>query len=360
MSAVSKCNHVIDPFATQALGNSELIVPQLGFGGGTLGDPNQVTSEEQAQATLATAYDLGIRYFDTAPWYGLTKSERRMGKFFQQHPRDTFTVNTKVGRIFSATDNLDPLLSQRWQGGLPYALRFDYTREGFQRSYADSLQRLCLDKVDVLTVHDLDYKFHLTDEGVDARLDELDQGGGFAWLQQLKASGEIKAIGAGVNQAPMIPKLVSRFQGWDYFLVAMPYTLLDQPVLDGLFDLCDAQNISIIIGAVFASGILATGVQENAIYAYKPADRRVVEKVQAIESVCQRYGIPLGAAALQFPLGHPIVAAVIPGANSPEIVKANLAWLQVAIPEDFWQELKALKLLRSDAPVPEAGKQNEN
>lgn len=344
-------NHTIDPFCKRPLGQSGLQVPQLGFGGGTLGDPVEVISEEQAQQTLATAYDLGISFFDTAPWYGLTKSEHRIGTFLRQKPRDSFVLNTKVGRVFSRPDDLTSFSQDRWAGGLPFQLRFDYTRDGFQRSYEDSLQRLGLNAIDSLAVHDLDYKFHLDHDGVNGYLDQLDRGGGFEWLLEMKARGEVKAIGAGVNQAEMIPKFLQRFQGWDFFLVAMPYTLLDQLALDGAFDLCDQHNISVIIGAVFASGILATGVKNDATYGYKPAEDKVVDKVRRIETICGRYGIPLGAAALQFPLKHPLVAAVIPGSNSPKHVRMNLDWNQIEIPQDFWSELKSEGLLRKDAPT---------
>ena len=352
MHSSAKYDQCIDPFALQQLGRSTLSVPQLGFGGGTLGDPNEVISEEQAQATIGAAYNNSVRYFDTAPWYGLTKSEHRLGHFLRQKPRDSFAINTKVGRIFSRPDNPDTFSFPRWKGGLPFEFRFDYTREGFQRSYEDSLQRLGLNRLDALTIHDLDHKFHGTKDVVQAKLDELEKGGGLDWLLERRKSGEIKAIGAGVNETVMVPKLLERFDGFDYFLVAMPYTLLDQPALDETFDLCRDHGVSVIIGAVFASGILATGVTENAIYRYLPADEAIVKKVKAIQSVCDRHGIPLGAAALQFPLGHPSVVSVIPGCNSPEIVKTNLEWIQTPIANEFWNELKAEGLLRQDAPTP--------
>jgi D-threo-aldose 1-dehydrogenase len=343
----------IDPFKTRKLGNSDLMVPCFGFGGGTLGDPNEVTSDEQAQATLAVAYDAGIRYFDTAPWYGLTKSEHRMGQFLRNQPRDSFCLNTKVGRVFRRPDNPETFSQDRWKGGFPFDLRFDYTRNGLQRSYEDSLMRLGMNRVDSLAIHDLDFKFHKTEEGVAASLDELEKGGGFEWLLDMKARGEIKAIGAGVNQAEMIPKFLERFEGIDWFLVAMPYTLLDQPALDGVFELCENRGVSVIIGAVFASGILATGVTGKAIYSYLPADQAVVTKVKAIQAIADRYGVPLGAAALQFPLWHPVVVSVIPGSNSPEIVKSNINWMSIEIPKEFWSELKTEGLLREDAPVGE-------
>jgi len=352
MSPLTNPENRIDPFARKALGSSELMAPQLGFGAGTLGDPTEIISADQAYGTLSAAYESGIRYFDTAPWYGLTKSERRVGDFLKRQKRASFAVNTKVGRVFREQDEVAAFLKDRWKGGLPYAFDFDYTRSGFQQSFEDSLRRLGLGSVDALAVHDLDLKFHKTETGVANRLDELEAGGGFQWLLDRKQAGDIKAIGAGVNEAAMIKRFVERFEGWDYFLVAMPYTLLDQPALDEAFSLCEERGISVIIGSVFASGILATGPKESAIYAYRPAELAAIEKTRRIEEICNRYAVPLGAAALQFPLWHKVVDSVIPGGNSPGIVQTNLDWLQTSIPVDLWGELKASGLIRKDAPTP--------
>jgi len=342
----------LDPFSLRQLGDSGLSVPALGFGGGTLGDPTEIISEDQAAATLDAAYRNGIRYFDTAPWYGLTKSEHRIGHYLRQKHRDSFSLNTKVGRVFSRPDDPETFHQDRWKGGLPFQLRFDYSRDGFQRSYEDSLQRLGLNSVDSLVVHDLDYKFHEDDAGVNRCLDQLEIEGGIDWLVERKSSGEIKAIGAGVNQSVMIPKLIERFTDWDFFLVAMPYTLLEQTALEKGFELCQKHNISVIIGAVFASGILAGPINPSSCYGYQPAEQTILEKARAIENVCNRYDVPLGAAALQFPLGHSVVASVIPGANRPDIVETNLKWIRAPIPSELWQELKAEKLIHPEAPTP--------
>ncbi len=342
----------IDPFFLNSLGNSDLRIPSLGFGGGTLGDPNEIISEQQAHETIEAAYEKGIRFFDTAPWYGLTKSEHRIGQYLRQKPRDSFCLNTKVGRIFSRPDKPKSFQQERWTGGLPFQLRFDYTRSGFQRSYEDSLQRLGLNTVDSLTVHDLDYKFHQDDEGVNRYLDQLSGDGGIDWLVQQRARGEIRAIGAGVNQTIMIPKLLERFEDWDFFLLAMPYTLLDQTAIGEAFELCQKHRVSIIIGAVFASGILAGPINSKSIYAYQPAERSILERARKIEKVCQRHNVPLGAAALQFPLGHPLVASVIPGANRLDIIETNLNWMREPIPAELWADLKTEGLIHSESPTP--------
>ena len=345
----------MDPLVTRPVGRAGTHVTQLGFGGGTLGDPDEVTRDSQAMDTLAAAWDAGIRYFDTAPWYGNTKSEHRLGQFLRNRPRDEFVLSTKVGRLYSRP--ADPAryheteYAARWKGGLPFVLRFDYTREGIERSYADSLQRLGMNRADFLVIHDVDPRHQKGEEGVARCLEQLDAGGGFAALAAMRARGEISAIGAGVNHVGMIPRFVERFD-MDYFLVAMPYTLLDQEVLDGEFQLCEEHGVSVVIGAVFASGILATGVREHAQYRYQSAPAPVRGRVSRIEAVCERHGVPLGAAALQFPLGHPCVASVIPGANAPGQVQENLASFRHEVPQAFWEELRDQGLIHPLAPLP--------
>lgn len=328
--------------------------PQLGFGGGTLGDPNEIVSETQSFETLNEAYRSGITYFDTAPWYGVGKSEHRLGTFLRNQPRKSFSINTKVGRYLTRPENLDAFSQNRWAGGLPFEVNFDYTAEGFRRSYRESLLRLSLNRVDSLVIHDLDHKFHGSMERVDARFKELTDGGGFEYLKSLKDGGEIQAIGVGINFAELMPRFLEHFD-IDFFLVAMPYTLLDQPALDEGLPLCESRGVSVVSGAVFASGILATGVKSNPLYGYRPAEDEIISRVRSMEQVCERYHIPLGAAALQFPAGHPSVVSVIPGMNSPEIVSTNLDWFQLDIPDDLWSELKAEGLLRADVPTPKAG-----
>ena len=338
--------------AKRRIGRTSLEVTELGLGGGPLGDPDEIISEAQAEATLRAAYDAGVRMFDTAPWYGNTKSEHRVGHFLRQCPRADFRLTTKVGRIYSRPADPAGFDFPRWKGGLHFDLRFDYTRDGILRSYEQSLQRLGINTVDALVIHDLDWRHQRDEEGVKAGFRQLIDGGGYAALDELRSSGEIKAIGAGMNFTGLIPRFLE-YCDLDYFLMAMPYTLLDQAALDEDLPLCEARGVSIVIGAVFASGILATGPSEGALYAYQPAEDDVITKARGIASVCERHGVPLPAAALQFPLHHPAVATVIPGANSPEQVVANVAAMNHNIPSDLWAELQAEGLLREDAPTPQ-------
>jgi D-threo-aldose 1-dehydrogenase len=203
----------------------------------------------------------------------------------------------------------------------------------------------------MLAIHDIDISQHGSAEKVEEHFRELTTGGGWRALEELKAAGEIKAIGCGVNELGTIPQILNRGDV-DFFLVAMPYTLADQPALDSEFTLCAKRGVAIVIGAVFASGILATGPTPESRYAYRPAPDAMKHKVARIEAVCRRYAVPLPAAALQFPLGHPLVAAIIPGAHSVDVLKQNLAFAQHVIPSDLWAELKAEGLLRCDTPTP--------
>ena len=347
----------MDPFETSPIGRTALRAPRLGFGAGTLGDPFEVIPEHQADLTLECAYAAGITYFDTAPWYGNGKSEQRLGRVLQTKPRAEFKVSTKVGRVYRRPADVATFSQSRWLGGLPFDLRFDYSRDGILRSYEQSLLRLGLNKVDALVVHDLDFKHHKVEETVAQHLSRLDEGGGHAALQALKRSGDIDAIGVGINHVGMIPRFLARFE-IDFFLVAMPYSLVDQDALDEELPLCEEKGVSVVIGAPFASGILAAGMDgakgpvPSARYGYQPADERISAKVRAIREVCDRHRVPLGAAALQFPFGHPSVRMVIPGPNSAEQVRSNLAWMRARIPGDLWAELKQAGLLRPDAPVP--------
>jgi len=340
----------MDPFARRRLGRTQVEVTQLGFGGAGLGDLFEVIPEAQAAATLQAAWDAGIRYYDTAPWYGLTQSEHRFGRALYRQPRRDFVLSTKVGRTLHPVHDSENFDRGMWSGGLPFRVQFDYSYDGVMRSFEDSLQRLGLSRIDLLLIHDLDLQYHKTNARVEARLTELHNGGARA-LAELKAAGRIGGFGAGINERGMIPRFLDLIDV-DFFLVAMPYTLLDQQVLDREFPRCTERGIGFVIGAVFASGILATGAVQGARYAYAPAAPEILAKVARIEAVCDRHGVPMAAAALQFPFGHPSVASVVPGSLAPEHVTSNVAAFRHPIPPALWAELKHEGLLRADAPTP--------
>lgn len=335
---------------TRRIGGTDVAVTVLGFGGAPLGELFETVPEERAQATLAQAWSSGIRFYDTAPWYGHGLSEHRLGHALRQRPRDEFVLSTKVGRVYSRPRDPADFSTEPWVGGLPFELRFDYGHDGIMRSYEDSLLRLGVNRADVLVIHDLDAGYHQPAEVLEAHRRHLEDSG-WAALESLRGDEEIRGIGAGINDAAMMGYFLERFD-LDFFLVAMPYTLLDQGPLEHELETCRRRGIGVVVGSPFASGILATGPVEGAVYNYAPADADVLEKTRRIEDTCRRHGVSLQAAALQFPLGHPAVAAVIPGVSEPSLVDANLRNLRVPIPHDLWRELKDEELLARDAPLP--------
>ncbi|MBM4076175.1 MAG: aldo/keto reductase, partial [Planctomycetes bacterium] len=284
--------------STRTLGRTKARLTRMGLGTAPLGDLFETISESQAQETFQTAWQAGVRYFDTSPFYGYTKSEHRLGYFLRQQRRDEFVISTKVGRVFRPARNPATFKSGIWSGGLPFEFDYDYSHDGIMRSYEDSLQRLGLPSIDLLLIHDLDFWFHQNEARVRAYLSQLFTSGWKA-LERLRSNGEICGIGAGINELGMIPRFLDLID-LDFFLVASPYNLLTQDVLDEEFPKCAERGVEIVIGAVFASGILATGPVSGAKFAYSPASEQILEKTRRIKEVCDRHSVPLGAAAMQF------------------------------------------------------------
>ena len=338
------------PLNRRQVGKSAAVVTELGLGCVSMGELYRRLDEATCQEVLQAAWDAGVRFFDTSPFYGRGLSELRLGHFLRQQRRDEYLLSTKVGRVLTPSPDPEHFDGAPWVGGLPFDLRFDYSYDGIRRSFEDSLQRLGLTSVDILVVHDLDFWHHRTEPGVNAYLGQLFTSGWRA-LDELRSSGAIKAIGAGINETGMIPRFLDLVD-LDFFLVALNYTLLDQQVLDEEFPRCEELGVGAVVGAVFASGILATGPIEGAVYRYAPATPEILEKTRRIEEVCGRHGVPLRAAAVQFSLAHPIVAAIIPGALEAAQARSNAALLEHPIPTAMWDELKAEELVRRDAPVP--------
>ena len=334
----------------KVLGKTGVEVTEIGFGCAPIGDLFTAVSAEKVNKTLETAWSTGIRYFDTAPYYGHGKSEHRLGEFLRSKNKDQFIVSTKVGRVLEPTGRSPTPESDIWINPSPYRIKFDYTYDGIMRSYEDSLQRLALGYVDLLLIHDLDTQYHQTEERVTALMYEMASSGWRA-IEELKSCGAIKGIGAGINYSGLIPRFLD-LMDLDFFLVAGDYNLLDQNVLDEEFPRCNETGVKIVVGALFASGILATGVNPNATYRYEPPPLEIINKVIKIEKLCKDYNINLATAALQFPLAHPLVIAEIPGANDPHFVTENAKKLAIPIPSEFWSQLKKENLLREDAPIP--------
>jgi D-threo-aldose 1-dehydrogenase len=340
----------MDPFQRRKLGRSKIMLPQMGFGGAPLGDLFTKVTDAEAEATLVTAWESGIRYYDTAPWYGRGQSEHRIGRHLYHRPRHEALLSTKVGRVLRAPARPETFDRGDWSGGLSYDIRFDYSYDGIMRSYEDSLQRLGMNRIDILIIHDLDFWFHKTEALVSAYLAQLATSG-YRALASLKDQGLIGAIGAGINELGMIPRFLELFD-LDFFMLAMRYTLGEQDTLDKELPLCIARGAGIVIAGVFSSGLYATGPIPGAKYNYSDATPEQLDRARKIEAVCKRHEVPLAAAALQFPLHHPAVAMVIPGGFRPDHVTTNLGLFRQEIPSALWAELKHEELLRKDAPTP--------
>lgn len=319
--------------------------PEIGLGCAHLGNLFERVPTALALETVDAAWDAGIRYFDTAPWYGHGLSELRLGTALRDRPRDDYYLSTKVGRTYAVgapgADNRGP-----WLDGLDMAVTYDYSSKGFERSVEQSVLRLGIARHDALVIHDLDRGHH--GERFERHLDDL-LSSGLPRLQAMQAEGAIGAIGMGMNDLSDFETLASRVDV-DFFLVAMPYTLLDQRALRGPMRTCLERGIGVVIGAPFASGILATN-DVAGTYGYGEAASDVRERAEAIARLCARHDVPLPAAALRFPRLHPAVRAIIPGATRPEHVRANVANASVAIPPALWHDLKSDGLIDPDAPT---------
>jgi len=318
----------------------------LGFGSAPLGNYLRPLSEEDCDATLRAAWDAGLRYYDTAPFYGLGLSEMRVGRLLQQMPRDEFVVATKVGRVLNPCEP-DEVNGFFFVDTPQVRFEYDYTYDGVMRSYEESLERLGLDRVDVLYVHDVDAFAHGGREGSERAIQGLIETGGWRALTELRDSGAVAAIGAGVNEWEPCARLLELVDP-DLFLLAGRYTLLEQEPLETLFPQCAEQGVGIVIGGPYNSGILAGLSTWN--YAEAPQD--IVERVRALESACRKHGVPLIRAALHFVAAHPLVVSVIPGGQNVSETRHNASLLNEPVPVGLWRDLKEQNLIHPDSPVP--------
>jgi D-threo-aldose 1-dehydrogenase len=342
---------VSDKVALRAGAARPVEVTRMGFGGAPLGNLYRRVEESDAQAALQAAFDSGMRFFDTAPQYGLGISERRFGEAIARFGRGEIVLSTKVGRLLEdcAPEEVTPAAFV----DVPQKrIVYDYTYDGVMRSHEASLARLGVESIDVLLVHDVDVFTHGTRAASDAKVRELFDGGGYRALEELRAAGRVKAIGAGVNEWQVCETLLG-LGDFDTFLLAGRYTLLEQEALDSFLPLCIKRDVGIILGGPYNSGILAIGAVEGARYNYAPAPPEILERVRRIEAVCAAHGVRLIEAALQFVMGHPAVKTVIPGAVNAAEVEANVALFSRKLPANLWSDLKTAGLLRADAPTPE-------
>ena len=332
-------------FATHALPRSGLAMTTLGLGCSQLGGLYKPMSTAEANALLEWAWDAGIRYFDTAPFYGYTLSERRVGQSLQMRQRERYVLSTKVGRLMRPDDTVQPG-DDNWAQPLPFRPRFDYTFDGIMRSYEDSQQRLGMRKIDILYVHDIGAATHGDRHA--HYWEQLTRGGGFRALAELSDARAVSAIGLGVNEWEVAVDAMQEAD-LDVVLLAGRYTLLEQEALSPLLDRCVRNDVRIVAGGVFNSGVLVGNGKFN--YADAPAE--VVRKVARLADVCAGFGVPLAAAALQFPLAHPAVVSCVVGARSIEQLQKNIAWLDTPLPPELWTALQRDGLIAAAAPVPE-------
>ena len=338
-----------EPTDRVPLGRTGLSVTRLGLGGASIGGLFSAVGEDEATATLERAWDLGIRYYDTAPLYGYGSSERRFGAALRERPRADYVLSTKVGRLVRPVAAIEPGADVDRQAAdgrddayygraEPVRPVFDYSADGVRRSIEESLARLGIERIDIALIHDPDDHWREAIEG--------------AWpaLHRLRAEGTVRAIGAGMNQSAMLARF-AREADPDVFLLAGRYTLLDQGALADLLPLCVERGIAIVVGGVMNSGILADP-RPGSRFDYRPAAAPLVERARRLEAVCARHGVSLKAAAVQFPLAHPAVAAVVAGVRQVAHLDEYPALMRESIAPELWSELRSAGHIPPEAPTP--------
>ena len=366
----------MDTSNPRRLGKSELHLKPFGFGGGTIGDPR--VSATQAVETVVSAWDCGVQLFDTAPWYGIGRSERRLGVALSEVirarsiRREDFMINTKVGKaVVPEPDAIESNDTYCADGSIRtprdprsgFRIAFDYSYEAILSQHYDSMQRLGHARVDSLTIHDIDYGYQ-NETQIESCLDQLSKssGGGATALEELRDAGVIRAIGCGCNlesrnafswdgsaHEDLIERIIELVD-LDFLIVAGAYTLLENRALRRILPLCQERNIGAIMATPFAGGWLVN--PEQALYMYGEAGEDIRDRTKRLSATCTQFDVPLAAAAIQFQLAHPVVAAVIPGAKSVSEVTENHQLVNLDIPEDLWDVLKDQDLIHPDAPVP--------
>lgn len=333
----------------KAPSGARLAFTELGLGTAPLANLYRPVSDAQATATFEAAWKAGIRYFDTAPLYGLGLSETRLNAFLRGRKRSDYIVSTKVGRLLKVCPPKERTGIGKFFDTPSRREVFDYSYDGIMRSLEFSLERTGLDHVDILFVHDIDVFTHGSRAASDAHVKTL-MGSGYKALIKLRDEKVVKAIGAGINEW-QVAETLTRAGDFDIFLLAGRYTLLEQEALTSFLPLCEERGIGIVLGGPYNSGILASGPVKGAMYDYDKAPAAILSRVAAIEAVCKRHKVKLPEAALRFPMLHPCVVSVIPGAASPQEVARNVKTMARRIPAALWADLKKQGLLHPDAPV---------
>jgi D-threo-aldose 1-dehydrogenase len=313
------------PLASRRLGRSPVLVTELAFGGAAIGNLFRPVDDEAAAAAVDAAWAGGIRTFDTAPHYGLGLSERRLGAALAGRPRGDYVISTKVGRLLAPAAEPHGPDGEGFAVAARYRRVFDFSADGVRRSLEGSLARLGLDRVDIALIHDPD------DHGEQALREA------YPALERLRAEGCVRAIGVGMNQAPMLTRFVTDTD-IDVVLVAGRYTLLDQSAAGTLLPAALDRGVGVIAGGVFNSGLLAEPAA-GATYEYRAAPAWLIAKAQDLAAVCERFGVPVRAVAARFPLRHPAVASVLIGARSASEITDAIQLRQAEIPPALWTAL---------------------
>jgi D-threo-aldose 1-dehydrogenase len=329
-------------FEKRRLGRSSVEVSVLGLGCAALGGHRVPVTRREGEAIVRAAWATGVRYVDTAPFYGYGQAERCVGDVLRELPREEWVLSTKVGRRLHPQPDLAP--PDVYRHPLPFRTAYDYSYDGIMRAFEDSLQRLGLARIDILFVHDIGAAQH---KGEHPRVMRTFRDGGYRSLDELRRTGVVRAIGIGVNEREVLLEAME-WGDWDAFLLAGRYTLLEQNPLDDLLPKCMEAGISIIVGAALNTGILAGRDSWN----YRPPPPEIVVRVNALKAVCERHEVPLVAAALQFPLAHPAVAAVLTGPRNVGEMEENSKLLRCPVPPALWADLRDARLIHPDAPTP--------
>lgn len=332
---------------TRIFPRDDIEVTVVGYGGAPIGNIFRPISAADAQAQIDAAWAAGIRAYDTAPMYGHGLSEHRLGHALLDRDRDEYVLSTKVGRTLTPARR-GTFDTGVWVDVPPLRADFDYSYDGVLRQVEDSLQRMCQDRFDILFVHDIDRYTHGDDQT--QRFAEA-VAGAFPALLRLRDEGVVRAIGVGVNEADVCRQVVDQVD-IDCLLLAGRYTLLEQDPVHTLFPACADRGISVLLGGVFNSGILATGPTPGAKFNYAPAPPEILDRARRLEGICRAHGVPLAAAAIGFALAHPVVKQIILGARTVDQQAKNLQWLDTSIPAALWSDCRAAGLIDADAPTP--------
>ena len=337
----------MQPSQTNKFGRVDLDVTAFGFGTAPVGNIFREIDDNTSDAMFQQSWDAGVRFYDTAPMYGHGLSELRTGHSLRWKNREDYVLATKVGRVLKPARK-DEIEYAPWTNAGRFQMEFDYSYDATMRSFEDSLQRMGLEYIDILFIHDID-RFTRGDEQPEVFETAMDT----CWkaLRDLRDQKVVKAIGVGVNEWEVCHAALERHD-FDCFLLAGRYTLLEQEALNKFLPLCEERGAAVVVGGGFNSGILATGAIEGAKYNYSPAPADIMNKVSQIEAVCQEFNVPLPAAALQFVVAHPAIPTFMSGTRNVDQLQQNLEWFSHPIPAEFWAALKQKGLLREDAPTP--------